>query len=668
MAVEPQALLIAEVGSVTTRVSLVDAVEGETRLIGQAEAPTTTEAPYEDPLVGIRDATREIAELTGRQLLNGDTLLMPRNSEFDGVDRVLVVTSAASPMALVIAAVSTDISARSAVHAGRASYTSIAQVITLNEGNVTGERGDGSWIERQVQALLNLRPDAVLIAGGLEDGAEDALVRLAHIVSLSTVARPDAGGYQDLSLTPVIFAGNSGASERVIEALSGKTSTVVVENVRPSLEVERLEPARRELSRLYNERILPRMAGFSGLRSVAGAPPRLSCEAAGLLTRFVAERYGRDTLTLDIGGSNTAAYLQSAGRYSPTILGGVGVGYGVGTVLAERGARAIMRWLPFPISEEELVQRLLNKMLRPHIPPANREDLLIEHAVAREALALTLTALWDERPDAGYDMVVASGGVLAHAPHPGLAALTIIDALQPGTNQDDLVFDLQLDSLGLLGVCGALAFSNADAALTLFERDFLGNTPLATLVVALGGKAGAPALEAELEVVGGDKTSLSVAQGQIGRLPLAPGRKATLTIRPANGVRIGRNAAGAEVKTPIAAIRGSALGVLIDARGRPLAFSNEPLRRQQGLWDALVALGVESSALPYAAADPLPEERKVAAPPARISDPAIEATAAVSSATTPPPASTSPSIDNDLAALRKTVSSEPASKKGKSRK
>ena len=36
--------------------------------------------------------------------------------------------------------------------------------------------------------------------------------------------------------------------------------------------------------------------------------------------------------------------------------------------------------------------------------------------------------------------------------------------------------ELYLDSLGLMGVCGALAFSTPDSALTLFERDLLNNT------------------------------------------------------------------------------------------------------------------------------------------------------------------------------------------------
>lgn len=665
----PGAVLIAEIGSVMTRVTLVDAVDGETRLIGQAEVTSTADAPYEAPAEAILQAAGLIADATGRELRAGAGLLMPQNAERDGVNSILVITSAAGSMALVVAAVSSDVSGRSALHAARSTYTTVLQVITLNEAGDTERTLDDSWIERQVQILLGLRPDAVLLAGGLEQGAEDALVRLAHIVALTTPATQaeHSGQGQDITLRPVIFAGNSHARERVIDALSGHAAPVVTANVRPSLDVEHLEPTRRELHRMYYERVLPQMTGIAALRRMSTTPVRIVCEAQGLMTRFVAERYQRDALTVDIGASNTSAFLASRGRYSPAVLGSVGSGFGLGAVLASRGLASIARWLPYVLDDEELKHRLLNKLLRPHVLPVSREDLLLEHAVAREALGMALAALWDERPDATYDLVLACGGVLAHAPHPGLAALTLLDALQPGAGESGLAVTLQLDTLGLLAASGALAFSDADGAVTLFERDMLRNTPLATCVATLGnGRSGDPAIEAELQIVGGAHERLTVAFGQIGRLPLPPGRKARLVLRPAGGVRIGRNPSGAEVATEVAAIGGSALGVVIDARGRPLRLPEENGARQRALWDWLTALGVADEPLPY----PIVERRRRGSSPsdARISSGPTEQGAASlaatpsaerwSSATVPQPAPQG-GPDDDLAKLRRTVSEEP---------
>jgi len=648
---EPSAALVAEIGSVTTRVTLVDAVDGEARLIGQAEVPTTTDPPFANATIALLEATAQIGEATGRQLLQDGRLLMPQSNERDGVDLVVVTTSAAGLMGVVITAIANEVSARSALHASRATYTSVLQVVTLDDSAKVAEGQDTSWIERQVQMLIGLRPDVVFIAGGLEGGAEDAITRLAHIVGLTALdARVDAEGQQrhDITARPVIFGGNSGAREQVIEALSGRAEPIIVENIRPTLEHEQLDPARRTLVGLYNERILTKLPGMPALRDICTTPIVATCDAIGLMTRFIAERYRRATLTLDGGSVSTAAYLQSQGSYSPVVLGGIGSGYGLGTVLAERGLAAIARWLPFPISDQDLMHWLLNKMLRPHTHPTTREDLLIEHAVMREALTLTLTALWDERPGAPYDLVVACGGVLAHAPHPGLAALTILDALQPASEETMLAVDLHLDVLGLMGAAGALAFAMPDSALTLFEQDLLRNTPLASCVVALGGgRLGEPAIAATLSRVGGGSQQISVQHGQIGRLALPIGQKGQLTLRPASGVRIGHNAPGAEVSTDVAAISGSALGVIIDARGRPLRLPDDARARQQQLWDWLVALGVESGPLPYS----VEWQPELVSPP--LPAPTNGNISFVESV--PPAAESSPALDNDLARLRQTV-------------
>ncbi|HNP69533.1 MAG TPA: glutamate mutase L [Kouleothrix sp.] len=653
---KPGALLVAEIGNVTTRVTLVDLVDGEMRLIGQASVPSTTEPPFENAVIGILEAASQLSETTGRQLMHDGSLLMPQTNERDGVNSVVALTSASPPMSVVVAAVASEMSARSATRASRPTYTTLLQTITLDDAAGASPDGDHSWIERQVQTLMGLRPDVVIIAGGLEDGAQDALVRLAHIVGLTALTtRVDSDGQprQDINKRRVIFAGNSYARERVIEALSSRADLQLVDNVRPTLDAEQLTPMRQMLTKLYNEALLPLVPGAPALRRISSAPLASASDAAGLMTRFVAEHYHRATLAIDCGSANTALYLAEAGRYTPMVFGAIGSGYGLGGLLAERGAAAIARWLPFAISERELTHWLLNKMLRPQTIPASRDDVLIEQAVAREALALALAELQGERT-ATYDYVVAGGGVLANAPHPGLAALTILDALQPSADESVLAIELHLDTLGLLAACGALAASNPDAALTLFERDLLRNTPLATCVVALGsGRLGEPAVEAELREVGGAVQRVTVAHGQIGRLALAPNRKAQLMLRPIGNVRIGRNAPGEEVASDVAAISGSALGVVIDARGRPLRLPDEPAGRQKLLWEWLVAVGAEQGPLPYPIAEVIadaPVSISPATPTIAFADASASAPGAANGAPEAPA-----TLERDLAKLRQSI-------------
>src|SRR5437763_16295558 len=97
------------------------------------------------------------------------------------------------------------------------------------------------------------------------------------------------------------------------------------------------------------------------------------------------------------------------------------------------------------MSEENLTNRVLNKVVRPLSLPQTARDLAVEHALAREALAIGMRSLQRGSKTASngngnggsgggslrYDLLVGTGGLLAHAPRPGQAALLLLDALQP---------------------------------------------------------------------------------------------------------------------------------------------------------------------------------------------------------------------------------------------
>src|SRR5258708_8501613 len=57
--------------------------------------------------------------------------------------------------------------------------------------------------------------------------------------------------------------------------------------------------------------------------------------------------------------------------------------------MAEAGIGNILRWVPFPVEEVELRNRIKNKMIRPTTIPQTLEDLVIEQAICREALRLS---------------------------------------------------------------------------------------------------------------------------------------------------------------------------------------------------------------------------------------------------------------------------------------
>ncbi|WP_322512425.1 glutamate mutase L [Chloroflexus sp.] len=606
MAEVVRAVLVVEIGSITTRVSLIDQVDGESRLIGQAETLTSRELPYQNIFFAVQEATAQLTDLTGRQLLRDGRLLIPQTSAGDGIDAVVVVTSALEPLRVVVAAIASDVSARSALRAVRGVPSVTLAVLTLDD--TLGQppvTSDQSWLERQLETLLPLLPDVMVVTGGIEGGAVEAISRLAHLINLKLLLNEVI----DEPLPTIIYAGNSAAQAQVQVALSERRCELLtVANVRPALEREVLSPLRQALLARYARQLadLPGLNHFDQAQLTL----RTVVEAQYTITRFLAERRQQPVLCVDVGATTTTLMAAAPNEIHAAIHGVRGTAYGAAHLLSEVGPTAIARWLPFAIDESELVERLLNRVLRPQTMPATREECYLDLALAREALALGVANLRDETPALEYSRLLASGGPFIHAPHPGMALLALLDGLQPGNDLPGLLLHVHLDTLSLLAVCGALAAVSAEAALSVFDHDFLANTPLATCIVLQGGsRMGEPVAEVELITVGGGSETIQVHHGEIARLPLAPGRYAQVKVKPASGVRVGRDAPGEPVESDPAEVPGSLLGLIIDARGRPLVLPDNGAERRRLMWSWLRALGAERSDSPY------PEPEVVLPPP-----------------------------------------------------
>lgn len=66
---EPKSILAVDCGSTTTKAVLITRQRGRYALAGWANAPTTVEAPYDDVILGLRQAVRLLESETGRALL-----------------------------------------------------------------------------------------------------------------------------------------------------------------------------------------------------------------------------------------------------------------------------------------------------------------------------------------------------------------------------------------------------------------------------------------------------------------------------------------------------------------------------------------------------------------------------------------------------------------------
>ena len=65
MADSPTSILVTDVGSVATKVGLVDLVAGEYRMIGATRTMSTVDAPYNDLMLGVRQGIMQLRGVDG---------------------------------------------------------------------------------------------------------------------------------------------------------------------------------------------------------------------------------------------------------------------------------------------------------------------------------------------------------------------------------------------------------------------------------------------------------------------------------------------------------------------------------------------------------------------------------------------------------------------------
>ena len=572
-------LLAIDIGSVNTQAVLIAQVEGTYRFVARAQSPTTQEQPWSDVAIGVRHALEQLQQTAARPLLRDDgNLISPEHDDGSGVDACVITSSAAQPLRVVLAGLVGELSLDSVRRAAAGTYTSVEDVISLLG---TGRKSD----EMRAKSILAVQPDAVCIAGGTDGGSTTPVLNLVESVALGAsliepVARPT-----------IVYAGNAALRPRVKELIGNDISLIAVEgNVRPALGAENLGPLQAELDALHTSTKLAQINGLNTCSAWSTIPVLSTARSFGNVMRYLSmigdPRAG--TLGVDVGASNTMLGAAFNGKLQLTVRSDIGSAFGGGRLLREAKTANITRWLPFQIQPADLEAFVIDKELRPWTIPADGRELLIEQALAREAIR-SITRLarpsWRRlaprsrgQAEPLFERIVGAGAVIARATRPGQAALMLLDALEPTG-----VFELLLDGYGLLPALGAAAIVQPLSVVQTIENK--GLLSLGTVVVPTGAaRPGEVILALKMSYEGGGDLEVEVAAGTLEVLPLPPGQKATLRLQPRHGIDIGR------VRKSIP-VEGGALGLIIDARGRPLArhLPSDPEARrdriQQWLWD-----------------------------------------------------------------------------------
>lgn len=576
---EGRVIVITDCGSTTTKAILIEKTNGVYRQVCRGESPTTVEAPVEDVTVGVKRALKDLTAISGRQLIDEkNNIIRPARGKV-GCDWYISTSSAGGGLQMAVLGLVKNISASSALKAALGAGAIVTESIAIDDEKDTLD---------QVARLRRLRPDMVLLAGGTDGGQTTGVVELAELLALAE-PQPRFG---DRFQLPVVYAGNRDVRDEIGQILSKTAKVIHTENVRPTVEAETLTFARDRIHSLFLEHVMQQAPGFSKLLALCDTDVMPTPSAVGKMLQLLGEKQGINALCVDIGGATTDVFSVMHGQFNRTVSANLGMSYSAAFVLKECGLENIMRWLPVEMDEGELLNQVMNKTVRPTTIPDTEEALMVEQALAREALRMSLAqhtafahdlkgAVTERNIDGGFssgqaakwrmanvNLLIGSGGVLSHAPSEMQTVAMLVDAFLP-----EGITVIAKDSVFMMPHLGVLSGMDENAALEVFFNDCV--IPLVTSVAPTGRwKAGQSILSYRFVSESGQQWSGTLQWGEL-RMCRAPDR-GVLTLTPVRHVDVGFGPG----KPGTISIETSRLGILFDGRSRPL------VNRDADLWQS----------------------------------------------------------------------------------
>jgi hypothetical protein len=550
---------------------LFDVVEGQYRFVASGQAPSTAEAPFKDIGMGVRGAITNLQNILGSTLLGAhdNNLIAPSQPDGSGVDAVVATVSAGPVVKTVVVGLLSDVSLQSVRRLAESTYSRIVEKLDLS---------DQRRPDQQMDSIIRLRPDLVLLAGGTDGGASRSIQKMLEAVGLACYLMP-------MEKRPmVLYAGNHKLAGDVQELLGGHAGKLQISyNVRPSLETEDLAPASFELASLVMKLRERQIKGVDELNLWAAGGVLPTAFARGRMIRFLSKLYEstRGLLCVNIGASATSISAGFAGELTLGVYPQFGMGENLAGILQYSTLDDIMRWLQLDISPNSLREYLFQKSLYPASIPATRDEQAIAHAIARQALYLAVRTAKKDFPASAQatradmmpalDLIIAGGGVLSEGTSLGQSLLLLLDAIQPVG-----IMPVLLDQNNLLPLLGAASSRNHYLPVQVIESGaFIG---LGTVVsVIASANYGDQVLRAKLTYNDGTEARAEVKFGGLELLPLPAGQNARLTLQPLRRADAGLGPG----KSGVVPVTGGALGVVIDARGRPLPLPSDPVRRRE---------------------------------------------------------------------------------------
>ena len=544
-------------------------VDGRYRFLAAGSAITTAGAPFRDVGEGVRRALDQLQEISGRLLLRDDeSIIMPSASDGSGVDSLAATISVGPPLKVVAVGLLENVSVESAQRLAATTYAKVIETLSLNDRRKQDAR---------IDLILRTRPDLVIAAGGTEDGADKSVKSLLETVGLACRLLPDSQRPQ------ILFAGNKAVRRDVRSLLDGAAKLHFAPNIRPTLEIEQLDAAQVKLSQINREIRRQKIQGVQEIDDWTGGKLMPTASAFGRMIRFLSRLYdpAKGVLGVDLGASAATIAAGFAGQLTTGVYTDLGLGVGLPGILKRTRLKNISRWLTMDLSDDDVRDYIYQKAAYPSAIPATEIEMAIEQAIVREVIRLSTKQAAAGFPEnvlaanagllPGFEPILACGRAFTNAPTPGKSLLTLLDGLQPTG-----ITTILLDQSNLTAALGAAADINPTLVVQVLEANMLN---LGAIISPFGeARFGTPILRLQITYADGNETRMEVKYGSLEVLPVPLGQTVNLRLQPLHRFDVGMGGPGRGGRLRMV---GGVLGVVIDARGRPISLHPDAGRQRE---------------------------------------------------------------------------------------
>jgi len=467
--------ILIDFGSTFTKVTAVDLIDAQ--VIGKSQAPSTVLTDVREGLLQALAGLHERHRIFDR---------LPKDLSVLTGKIVLASSSAAGGLRIAVVG---NVPGLTVEAANNAALGAGAKIVGSTAFKIVADK---------IHEIETLRPDMILLTGGVDGGDRATILHNAHVLAQSAIT------------TPIVVAGNRAVADEICEILRAAGKEVrLVDNVMPKAGTLAVEGAREEIRKLFMERIT-HAKGLDQVKefvSVVLPTPMAVLEGIRLGADGTAEEKGwGDMLIVDVGGATTDVH--SIGHGHPagenviargldepyakrTVEGDLGIRFNAATILNRVGLDKLAGDLgqDFPnfAIERESLQAYIEQISEDTatVPQAEWHsaadavlaraavDLAVaRHVGRRERIVAREGEAWVHSGKDLRDMhtLIGTGGVFVHNPFASYI-------LSPGATTDERVQALRprkpnlfLDFSYLLYAVGLLSQSDPEVALKLFKN------------------------------------------------------------------------------------------------------------------------------------------------------------------------------------------------------